>query len=385
MEVLPVGALGGWLVLRNRVHQRVAGLGVRDEQPLHAERQPPEKGCLQEHGQRDGADRGGHSDQLPAEHVIVRRSPSQAAAGGHQLDPKEDHVGAEHQHRADLLHGSQRRPSNNGHLHGPSGPNDKEESVGLEGVGEVEVAEHSLLQVGGEEEVDEHHHRRRDPDHVDDKDVAAPRSHHVDVGEASEEGKGPRAVCPQGADPQQEGRHHGGDGDALVVVAAAHRAHQVGGDDGHDEGGRRGSVLHPRALSGQEAREHRGDGAKPSGHKHAYVVERHRHAKGLKHVVEEDGGQLHAGVDGGTHRAAKGVPRGVVKPFEELLNAILEEVPGGVEVKPGVKLVDEPAKGADCKKTNVIGPADGQDHQQNPGTRAKQIAQHGCWQPVRMV
>ena len=71
---------------------------------------------------------------------------------------------------------------------------------------------------------------------IDEKNVATPRAHHVEVGQ--------RAPCspPHTArlhrlDPQPVGEQHAEDGDALVIVAARHRATYIAGHDSNEAGG----------------------------------------------------------------------------------------------------------------------------------------------------
>ena len=58
----------------------------------------------------------------------------------------------------------------------------------------------------------------------------------------------------------------------------------------------------------------------------------------MQYVPDEDRGQLHAWVDGSAHRTPDGVPGGVVKPGEELLEAMLCRGGEGMGAKKRVML-----------------------------------------------
>ena len=110
---------------------------------------------------------------------------------------------------------------------------------------------------------------------------------------------------------------------ALIVIASTHGAHDVRRDNGHDQRRCGGSRRDPGALGRHEASQHGGQAAKPGGNKDADVVQRHAHSQAVQQVPHANRRELHAGVNGRADRSAKWIPRPMIKPLEELLNAIL--------------------------------------------------------------
>mmetsp|Transcript_22538 Transcript_22538/g.53933 ORF Transcript_22538/g.53933 Transcript_22538/m.53933 type:complete len:594 (-) Transcript_22538:174-1955(-) len=366
VEVLPVGVGGRRLVLGHRVDQRVARLGVLHKEPADAQGERPKVVGLHEHGQPHRQRPGRDQDHLAPEGPKLRAPPREPGAAPQDLTGSEHQISKEDQEGPDVLHGAQRVPPDHRDVHCSKRPNDKEEQVRLDGVLKVEVFEEDPLDGLGHQQVDQQEEARVRANQVVDKDVAAPGGNHVRVREAREDPDRPRAAGPEGPRPHEEGQDHGGDRDALVVVAPADRAHDVRGDHRHDEGRRREGVGDPRGLRGEEPCEHGGNTTEPRRHKHADVVERHRQPHCLEHVIQPHGRELHPRVDGRPDRAPDGVPGGVVKPAEELAQPILKHVPRCVEVEPRVKLVDQPPVCADRIEAYVVGAVSGYKDKRHP-------------------
>ena len=99
-------------------------------------------------------------------------------------------------------------------------------------------------------------------------------------------------------------------------------------DHGHDKRRCGCSRWDPGALSRHESSQHGGQAAKPRGNKDADVVQRHAHSQAIQQVPHANRCELHAGINGRADRPPKWIPRAMIKPLEELLNAVLR---GGVQ------------------------------------------------------
>mmetsp|Transcript_52869 Transcript_52869/g.136530 ORF Transcript_52869/g.136530 Transcript_52869/m.136530 type:complete len:227 (-) Transcript_52869:14-694(-) len=223
-------------------------------------------------------------------------------------------------------------------------------------------------------------------DHVDNEDVASPRGHHVDVGEAGQDAHRPGRRRADGAQPEPEGHADRRHGHRLVVELAAHRAHEVRGDDRHDGHGCNRGVRAAGHLVGEQSREECGKAAEPRRHHAADVVHTHGHILDLfgehwhaheadlphlpaqipeeavhgilgnlegklRHhlhgLPDEHSSHLHPRVDSGANRPSERVPGHVVVPLEELGQAVLSHVLSCTIIEPRVELVDDHAKVVD--------------------------------------
>ena len=122
-----------------------------------------------------------------------------------------------------------------------------------------------------------------------------------------------------------EGRWGGGS----AAPSAPHRVH------GHPHGGQAGVAIQA-ALVGHEAGEDGGEDPEPGRHVAAHVVQgqaapvvgpvlvQGRSAE--EGVLQEDGRELHAWVDGRSHRAPQRIPGLVVVPLEEFLGPVQVQV-----------------------------------------------------------
>ena len=85
-------------------------------------------------------------------------------------------------------------------------------------------------------------------DEVDDEDVAAPRRHHVEVGQGSSCGPHDGA-CLNGLDPEEVGEEKSEDCNSFVVVGTGYRAGDVSRDDGYETCSEEGSTRVPYLTS----------------------------------------------------------------------------------------------------------------------------------------
>lgn len=116
---------------------------------------------------------------------------------------------------------------------------------------------------------------------------------------------------------------------------------------------RRGGVLGKAAFVGHKSRDEGGDDTEPGGNPDANVVQ--RHAVG-DDGFEDNGGYLHAGVDGGAHGTAEGVPYQVVKPFGEFTPAMFVEVLSGTEIEVRIEFMYNRSKFLNGECSDAIGP-----------------------------
>mmetsp|Transcript_78873 Transcript_78873/g.207057 ORF Transcript_78873/g.207057 Transcript_78873/m.207057 type:complete len:328 (+) Transcript_78873:1767-2750(+) len=317
---------------------------------------------------------------------------------------------------ANLLQGAERLPADDRDLHRAYCADDEEEAVG---------PVHARVEAAERDE-----HADVQADHVEHKDVAAPRRDHVGVRDAHQHADRPVAGRPDGQAPQPEGRADRRDGDGLVVELAAHGPHEVRRNDRHDPGRHDRRVDAPRDLVREEAREEGGDRAEPRRDHAADVVHAHRgvveHLRDLGHehpahlpergeggvqgeqrrgerqvelahllhaLPHGHGRHLHAGVDGGADGAAQRVPRLVVIPLEELpqpgeesvLLHLLGQVLRGAVVEPRVELVDDVPEVLDGVQADVVGGVEEVEHEDDlGGDQARGERQATDIHPVRL-
>ena len=90
VQVLPVGALGRGLVLGHAVDEGVAGLGVLDKEPAHADREGPEEVHLDEPREEHGPDSRAQVDHAPAKGRKLVAVAREAALPPHELAEQQD-------------------------------------------------------------------------------------------------------------------------------------------------------------------------------------------------------------------------------------------------------------------------------------------------------
>mmetsp|Transcript_1845 Transcript_1845/g.3526 ORF Transcript_1845/g.3526 Transcript_1845/m.3526 type:complete len:259 (-) Transcript_1845:274-1050(-) len=230
---------------------------------------------------------------------------------------------------------------------------------------------------------------------VEDKNIASPCGHHVEICYACQNSKEKTVLVlvTKRPHPQAESQGHGSDRDTLIIISPTHAPHQMRRNHGHKTHRTNGTfhrrriiipnsllpgprphgfiigvsspnaiqhdsedagsgILRQTRLVGDESHQDGGADSEPGRDVAANVVEGHGIAK--DEVFEEDGGELHAGVNGGADGAAEGVPYFVVEPVEEFFGAVLVEVLGRPPVKIGIKLVNHRAVLLNGLKTNDV-------------------------------
>lgn len=124
---------------------------------------------------------------------------------------------------------------------------------------------------------------------------------------------------------------------ALVVETSPHTAGEVSRKHCHH--------TRPHSTSGEgasggfigkEGCEERGAHPKPNRNEATDILERPSPARSAKQGMYAGGDDLHRGVDGGGDGPAERVPHRVVKPVEEGVPSIVDEILRGAEVEPGV-------------------------------------------------
>jgi hypothetical protein len=209
---------------------------------------------------------------------------------------------------------------------------------------------------------------------VEDKNVAAPRGHHVKVrparGQSPKHRRVDRVRRAQCLHPAPKREYHGRDGDTFIVVTAAHAAHQVRRNNGHHEC-RQDGTFHGRRMQAQEhfgthsgcrcssscrcssggtitvtfheirvqvvrridgggtfvrngGRNQRGQDAKPRGNVATHIIQAHAVPHDV--IFDPHGGKLHAGINSRAHGTSEGIPNGKIKPCKKALRSIPIEI-----------------------------------------------------------
>ena len=184
-------------MLGHRVDERVPRASVLQEEAAHTRRDRPKVPPLQQHGEGKRQDAAGGCEHAVAQLGVLGAATGDAALFSQDVNQSEDLVDEEDDERRDLLHALERRPCDDGDLHGANRADDEEERVRLV---------HAWREAPAEQQ-----HCGVEPNHVDDKGVAAPCGNHVHIGEASQGADGPRTGIAQRAGPHVEHHHHRGD------------------------------------------------------------------------------------------------------------------------------------------------------------------------------
>mmetsp|Transcript_5738 Transcript_5738/g.9506 ORF Transcript_5738/g.9506 Transcript_5738/m.9506 type:complete len:271 (+) Transcript_5738:2338-3150(+) len=201
-----------------------------------------------------------------------------------------------------------------------------------------------------------------DAHHVENKNVTTPRCHHIKVGESRKSSQPSTTVVTERPHPKVKRQSHGGHGYRFIVVSTPDTAHQMSWNDGHDGHGKEGTfqggtdeskgqramfryvfvldfttahnvhddlgeieirILGQGTFVGNATSQKGGNAAKPSWNVTTNVVNT---PIGQDKILDPDGCELHARVNGGTDGTTQWVPRHVIEPGEEFAPTVLIEV-----------------------------------------------------------
>ena len=230
------------LVFRHGVHEGVARLGMLDEQSTDT----CTDGAKVTGGDQRRHDGDGHQ-QSCAKHLDTEDPcvlATEIVLPFHHLTVFNHLKANKHRHRPQLLQRSDRRPSHHGNLDGKGRTNNVKCRVGPMELGGVPAQQDQNTGV--------------DANDVDHKDVPAPNSDHVKVGQTGEDAPDQPAAgivlsAAQGPHPQIERHGHGRHGDGFVVVPAPDGTHEMGRYDGHDGRRREEGFDRRRRQGGRSA------------------------------------------------------------------------------------------------------------------------------------
>mmetsp|Transcript_26002 Transcript_26002/g.39296 ORF Transcript_26002/g.39296 Transcript_26002/m.39296 type:complete len:370 (-) Transcript_26002:418-1527(-) len=351
VQILKVRLVGSRLVLGDTVDERVSRFGVTDEQTTDAaaQRTKVTGGC--HNGDRDyqkeQTDAGDQQTQFP------RLGAGKVLLFANDFRQLQTLVSQKDETRSELFQTFQWRPADDRNLYRQKRSNQIKQRVG--GINLVRKTSHQYQQ------------QRVDTDHVQHKDIAAPRRHHVKVRESRSDApdyrREKRIVSAQRSDPAVEGYRHGRHGDTLVVVTATDAPHEMRRNDTHDshgdqstlQSGRRANrnasyvqhgrtgrtdrltratvlqkihqhivriqrtVLRKRTLVRQQSGDNGGNRTKPGGDHATNVIDAH---VSQQKFFEIHGRKLHSWINGRSDRTSQRIPNHVIEPSEEFFHAV---------------------------------------------------------------
>ena len=165
----------------------------------------------------------------------------------------------------------------------------------------------------------DHEDEHVDGDDVDEKHIASPGAHHVEVSHRAE-GSPVDVASLDTLDPEIVGEQHAEYGDALVVVAPRHGPADVSRHDGdHTGGGEAGT--HTVEFRGQEVGDDGREGGEEGGEEHADLPHINGHVESVKDVEDGAGRNHQSGVNGASDNAAQRIPGSVIKPVVEIVES----------------------------------------------------------------
>lgn len=196
---------------------------------------------------------------------------------------------------------------------------------------------------------------------VGNEDITTPRRHHVSIEQGSA-GAPEHGSVLDSLDPEVKGKDEEEDGNGLVVITSCHGSRNVTRRDAHEGGREQASGGRRDHFRGQEVCSKRSEAGEGGRKEDTDVANVNGEGNGAEEVVNDAAGNHESGVESTTSNSSQRMPcsympllvqaisrssrawgtekRTVIEPVPEAVEAILNEVLGGPEVKPGIDYIN---------------------------------------------
>mmetsp|Transcript_45213 Transcript_45213/g.57909 ORF Transcript_45213/g.57909 Transcript_45213/m.57909 type:complete len:216 (-) Transcript_45213:54-701(-) len=211
--------------------------------------------------------------------------------------------------------------------------------------------------------------------HIDDKDITTPSSHHEDVGESSKNSKELGIRSSNRTIPKKESEKHCCHCNGLIVITSTNRSHDMRRDDSHNAHSNDPSIWRASALPSKQPKTTCSNSTKPSRHITTHIIETHWMTKKSKYFPETYRNNLHSRIDSGSYRTPKRIPSTIIKPLEKSSPTIIRKVLSCTEVKPRIELMNHKTITFDSKQSDFIRTDNGQSYNVEPNSPG-----HDLWQ-----